>query len=131
MTINNPRTQTSTNQNYTTGLKMQISAIEADLLYTQNELTDTLLPSLKITDFTFVIAELLVKNVEYVKRSGMTAAAKEAREKLLYLMSIGELFNTIANDNQKLKLSNRSILGENQYLKKQLAEIKRQEGLKI
>lgn len=131
MTINNPRTQTSTNQSYTAGLKMELSALEADLLYTQNELTDTLQPSLKIVDFTFVIAELLIKNVEYTKRAGMTEAAKETREKLLYLMDIGELFNTIANDNQKLKLSNRSILGENQYLKKQLSEIKRQEGLSI
>ncbi len=131
MTIDNPRTQTSSAMNYTTGLKMQISSLEADVLFTQNELVDTLRPSMKITDFTFVIAELLVKNVEYVKRVGITDAAKEAREKLLYLMNIGELFNTISNDNQKLKLMNRTILGESQYLKRELAEIKRQEKLSI
>lgn len=125
------RTQTSTNQNYTTGLKMQIASLEADLLYTQNELTDTLNPALKIIDFTYVIAELIEKNVEFVNRSGMTNAAKDAREKLLYLMTIGETFNKLSADNYKLKLYNRSLLGENQYLKKQLAEIKRQEGLKI
>lgn len=131
MTVDNTRSQTASNQNYSTGLKMQISALESDLLFTQNELMDTLRPSLKITDFTFVISELLIKNVEFVKRSGMTDAAKEARERLLYLMDVGETFNAISNYNQKLKLMNRSLLGENEYLKKQLAEIKRQEGLSI
>lgn len=108
-----------------------MSSIEADLLFTQNELTDTLRPSLKVMDFTFTVSELLTKNVEYVARVGMTDAAKEAREKLLYLLDVGELFNTISNDNQKLKLYNRSLLGENQYLKRQLAEIKRQEALSV
>ncbi len=131
MIVNNNKTQTTGNTNYTTGLKMQISSAEADLLFTQNELVDTLRPALKITDFTFVIAELLIKNTEYVKRVGMTEAAKEAREKLLYLLEVGELFNTISNDNQKLKLYNRALLGNNQLLKADLAEIKRQEKLSI
>lgn len=122
-------TQTTTNQNYSTSLKMQISDMERDYLFIQNELTDTLRPSIAIIDFTFVVAELLEKNVEYVKRAGMTDPAKESRDKLLHLMDIGETFNKISNDNQKLKLYNRTVLAENQSLLKQLAEIKRQEML--
>jgi hypothetical protein len=122
-------TQTTTNQNYSTSLKMQISDMERDYLFLQNELTDTLRPSIGIIDFTYVIAELLEKNVEYVKRAGMTAPAKESRDKLLYLMNIGETFNKLSADNQKLKLYNRTILAENKLLIKELKEIKRQEML--
>lgn len=122
-------TQTTTNQNYTTSLKMQMSDMERDYLFIQNELTDTLRPSIAIIDFNYVIAELLEKNVEYVKRSGMTELAKESRDKLLYLMDISETFNRLSNDNQKLKLYNRTILAENQALIKEIKEIKRQEML--
>lgn len=122
-------TQTTTNQNYSTSLKMQISDMERDYLFIQNELTDTLRPSIAIIDFTFVVAELLEKNVEYVKRAGMTDPAKESRDKLLHLMDIGETFNKISNDNQTLKLYNRTILAENQSLIRELKEIKRQEML--
>jgi hypothetical protein len=42
-----------------------------------------------------------------------------------------EVFNTIAGENQKLKLMNRVLIGNVRSLKKELAEIRRQEGLNI
>jgi len=128
MLFDNTKTSTA---GWANGLKGRISDLELDNLYLTNELTDTLRPSVRITDFTFIISELLMKNVDFVKKNGLSAGAKDSREKLLDLMEIGETFNHLSCANNELKLRNRSLCAEVQYLKKELAEIKRQENLTL
>jgi hypothetical protein len=69
MIFENSKTATT---GYANGLKGRISDLESDVLYWQNEYVDTLRPSFHMTDITFVISELLMKNVAFVKKNGLS-----------------------------------------------------------
>jgi hypothetical protein len=69
MIFENSKTATT---GYANGLKGRISDLESDGLYWQNEYVDTLRPSFHMTDITFVISELLMKNVAFVKKNGLS-----------------------------------------------------------
>lgn len=128
MNVNNSQSSATS---FVNGLKSRISDLETDQIFLQNELIDVLSPSVKLTDFTFVVTELLAQNIEFVKRKGLTEAAKASREKLIYLLDISEWFNYIARDNNRLKLFNTALLSEIQALRRELKDIRRQEGLSV
>lgn len=100
-----------------------------DIEYIKNELTDVLRPSIYMTELTYTICQLIEENLLYVKKNGLTKRASESREKLLKILNLSEHFNLIAGDNNSLKLRNRNLLIQNQQLRNQLREIKRQENI--
>lgn len=106
-----------------------INLLEVENSIIQNELQDALLPSLSISKITFLVAELIQTNIDFVKKNGITAAANKQRITLLKLMNITETFNTLSCQNNTLQLVNRSLSKELYHLKLQLVEIKRQENL--
>lgn len=128
MSIDNSKSAATS---FVNGLKTRISDLESDQIHLQNSLIDVLSPSVKLTDFTFVITELLSQNIEFVKKKGLTDSAKSSREKLIYLLDVAEWFNYISRDNNRLKIFNTALLSENQYIKRQLSEIKKQENLSL
>ena len=91
-----------------------------------NEKVDTITPSIAISEFTCLIAELLEQNIEFVSKQGLTPKAKDSRLKLIKLINIGETFNQLSITNVALKLDNRNLFIENNRLKAELAEIERQ-----
>lgn len=100
-----------------------------DIEYIKNELTDVLRPSVYMTEITYTICQLIEENLLYVKKNGLNQKAKDSREKLLKILDLSEQFNTVAYQNNTLKLRNRNLLIDNQQLRRKLKDIEQQENL--
>jgi hypothetical protein len=91
--------------------------------YVQSANTEVLNTSMAITDITAIVCDMLQENVEYTAKNGLTEKAKLSRQRLLTLLDVTELFNTIATQNATLKTANGHLYTELNNLKQKLKDI--------
>lgn len=103
--------------------------LHGEVAYLLNELQDTFKPSLDAINITQIVCAMLEDNIAFVAKNGMNNKAKISRDRLLALLNVTELYSSIARENNTFKLLNKNLIIENRQLKKQLADIEKQEKL--
>lgn len=102
---------------------------QIEIEFIKQQLIDTSIVSIKMTEITSIVCDMMQDNLSYTKKNGLTKQAKESRDRLLKLLNLTELFNNLSVTNNSLQVFNRQLFNENLKLKGQLAEIKRQENI--
>jgi len=96
--------------------------LELELL--NSELTDTLSPSIMLSEMSSIFLSMLMENQQFVQKNGMTSKAKESRDRLLRLLEISKDLDGISTSNYNLKATNRLIHAEYQKLRVAYRDLK-------
>jgi len=106
-----------------------IIELEAQIWLLQNDISDVMMISTAWTEITYIVSEMLGDNLAYIKKNGLTPTADKNKQRLLKIINQAELISKMMGQTFMIFLNNKNIHYENLKLKKELAQIKREENL--
>ena len=86
--------------------------LQAELYFTKNELTDTITPSIAVSELTIYVLEMLAELNEYEQKNKLNDRMVKSKNRLLKMLEIISKVFSITDTMQSLKLNNRELFAD-------------------